>query len=221
MDKRLITETDVRAAAGDGKLQVARNTIVTPAARDLAQQLGVALVEGGRAAEREDRRAVRREGGGSTIAMGSDHGGLALKQVLKGFVTGLGFEVSDVGCHSTDSVDYPVFAAKVADMVSEGDAQFGIMVDGAGIGSSMVANKIPGVRAALCYDLTTAENAREHNNANVLTLGGSLIGERLAKEIVRKFLTTPFAGGRHQRRVAMIDALDRRSAVSGQRTADS
>jgi ribose 5-phosphate isomerase B len=106
-------------------------------------------------------------------------------------------------------VDYPVFAARVADAVAGGKAIYGIMVDGAGTGSAMVANKISGARAASCYDLTTAKNAREHNNANVLTLGGSLIGERLAVEITRAFLTTPFAGGRHAPRVAMIDALDR------------
>ena len=180
---------------------------------DLAQQLGVALIDGG--------TPVGREGGRmKTIALGADHGGFALKEGLKSYVTELGFQVADVGCFSTESVDYPVYAAKVADAVGAGEAQFGIMVNGAGIGSSMVANKISGVRAALCYDITTAHNAREHNNANVLTLGGSLIGERLAKEIVRTFLTTPFAGGRHQKRVAMIDALDQQPAVSDQLTAD-
>ena len=116
--------------------------------------------------------------------------------------------VVDVGCPSADPVDYPVFAARVAESVAAREANFGIMIDGAGIGSAMVANKIPGVRAALCYDLTTATNAREHNNANVLTLGGGLIGERLAAEIARTFLATKFAGGRHAPRVAMIDALD-------------
>ena len=105
-------------------------------------------------------------------------------------------------------MDYPVYAARVAELVAGNQATFGIMVDGAGIGSAMVANKIKGVRAALCYDLTTANNAREHNNANVLTLGGGLIGERLASEIVKTFLTTSFAGGRYAPRVAMIDALD-------------
>jgi ribose 5-phosphate isomerase B len=121
----------------------------------------------------------------------------------------LGFATTDVGCSSTDPVDYPVFAARVADAVAGGEALFGIVVDGAGIGSAMVANKISGVRAAACYDVTTAKNAREHNNANVLTLGGGQIGERLASEIARIFLTTRFAGGRHAARVAMIDALDR------------
>jgi ribose 5-phosphate isomerase B len=105
-------------------------------------------------------------------------------------------------------VDYPDFAVAVARAVAGGSARFGIVVDGAGIGSCMAANKVPGVRAALCYDLTTAQNAREHNDANVLTLGGTLLGTRLALEIVRAFLATPFGGGRHAPRVAKINRLD-------------
>jgi len=142
------------------------------------------------------------------VAIGADHGGYALKENITDFLKELGYSVHDVGCHDTGVTDYPVYATLVANAVATGNAQFGIMIDGAGIGSAMVANKIGGVRAALCYDVTTAANAREHNNANVLTLGGTLIGARLAREIVRTFLSTPFAGGRHQRRVSMIDALD-------------
>jgi ribose 5-phosphate isomerase B len=142
------------------------------------------------------------------VALGADHGGYALKVSLTSFLEELSYSVHDVGCRDKEVADYPVFAALVANAVAAGDARFGIMIDGAGIGSAMVANKIAGVRAALCYDVTTAANAREHNNANVLTLGGTLIGARLAREIVRTFLTTLFAGGRHQRRVSMIDALD-------------
>jgi len=132
-----------------------------------------------------------------------------MKEALKQSLQELGFTVLDVGTHSTDAVDYPDFAIAVARAVVEGRARQGIMVDGAGIGSAMAANKIPGIRAALCYDITTAQNAREHNNANVLTLGGTLIGQRLAGEIARTFLTTEFGGGRHAGRVAKIDALDR------------
>ncbi|KPJ96305.1 MAG: ribose 5-phosphate isomerase [Gemmatimonas sp. SG8_17] len=144
----------------------------------------------------------------TTVALGADHGGYALKENLTNFLEELGCSVRDVGCRDKEVADYPVFAALVANAVAAGDAEFGIMIDGAGIGSAMVANKIAGVRAALCYDVTTAANAREHNNANVLTLGGTLIGIRLAREIVHTFLSTPFAGGRHQRRVSMINALD-------------
>ena len=191
---RLVTEQTVREAAGAGRgIVTDGSTVVTPAARDLARQLGVPL-------QIQEAR---------TIALGSDHGGYRLKEALKPIIEASGFRMNDVGCNSTDPVDYPIYAARVAELVGAKDATYGIMVDGAGIGSAMVANKIKGVRAALCYDLTTARNAREHNNANMLTLGGGLIGERLALDIVKTFLTTDFAGGRHAPRVAMIDALDR------------
>ena len=218
MSGRLITERSVREAARSGKaLAVGPDDLVTPAARDAARALGVALTP-----------AVPQAKPGSsplipspspfTVALGSDHGGFRLKQALKTTITELGLEINDVGCPSTEAVDYPVFAARVADLVASGAARFGIMMDGAGIGSAMVANKIAGVRAALCYDVTSAKNAREHNDANLLTLGGGLLGERLASEVVRTFLTTPFSGGRHARRVAMIDALDNeRGAGSGGR----
>ena len=132
-----------------------------------------------------------------------------MKEALRKTLAEWGFKVLDVGTHSTDAVDYPDFAVAVARAVASGTAARGIMVDGAGIGSSMAANKIPGVRAALCYDLTTAANAREHNDANVLTLGGTLIGQRLAADIAKTFLFTDFPGGRHQARVDKINALDR------------
>lgn len=116
--------------------------------------------------------------------------------------------MTDHGTSGTGVVDYPDYAVAVARAVASGAAQIGIMVDGAGIGSCMAANKVPGVRAAMCYDVTTAQNAREHNNANVLTLGGGLIGTRLGLAIVDAFLATDFGGGRHASRVAKIDALD-------------
>lgn len=142
------------------------------------------------------------------VALGADHGGYPLKENLKEYVSTLGWEAVDMGTGSTDAVDYPDFAVAVAREVAEGRCEFGVMVDGAGIGSCMAANKIPGVRAALCYDLSTANNAREHNNANLLTLGAGLIGTALARQIVKTFLSTPCAEERHLRRVAKIDALD-------------
>jgi ribose 5-phosphate isomerase B len=145
-----------------------------------------------------------------SIALGSDHGGYNLKENLKGFLTELGYPVLDCGTNdSKTSVDYPDFALAVARLVAEGKAFRGIMVDGAGIGSCMAANKVPGVRAALCYDHATAVNSREHNNANVLTLGAGLIGENLAKQIVKTWLETGFGGGRHQKRVDKISAIER------------
>lgn len=142
------------------------------------------------------------------IAIGSDHGGYPLKEALKVYLMAQGHEVSDCGTDSTNAVDYPKYAYLVARSVSKGEVQTGIIVDGAGIGSAMTANKVPGVRAAMCYDVSTAANAREHNNANVLTLGGGLIGANLAKQIADTFLGTVCREERHLRRVAMINELD-------------
>lgn len=145
-----------------------------------------------------------------TVAIGADHGGFELKQQLAEHLRTRGFAVQDCGTHSTDAVDYPKIAAEVAQRVADGRAAVGVIVDGAGIGSSMTANKFPGVRAALCYDLSSARNSREHNNANVLTLGASLIGAGLARQIVDTFLDTECTADRHLRRAAMIDEIDSR-----------
>jgi len=138
------------------------------------------------------------------IAIGADHGGFALKETLKKHLQARGHQVEDCGTHSAEAVDYPVYARAVAEAVARGRAERGIMIDGAGIGSSMVANKVPGVRAAMAYDVSSARNGREHNDANVLTLGAGLIGGNLAQQIVDVFLTTDCTEPRHRRRVAMI-----------------
>jgi len=170
--------------------------------------------------EKEIRELVRRavdealppenEAGSEAIAVGADHGGFKLKETLAAWLREHGHPVVDCGTSSTDSVDYPDFAHAVAAKVASGECRWGIVVDGAGIGSAMVANKVPGVRAALCYDLSTARNSREHNHANVLTLGAGLVGEGLAKQIVETWLETPWGPGRHARRSAMIDAVEAR-----------
>lgn len=145
------------------------------------------------------------------VIIGSDHGGFPLKQDLVGFVKELGHEVVDYGTHSTDPVDYPDVALLVATAVAaDPQRTLGIMVDGAGIGSAMTANKVPGVRAAACYDTFTAKNSREHNDANVLTLGGRVTGLGLAREIVQTWLATPFGGQRHARRVEKMLQVERR-----------
>ena len=131
-----------------------------------------------------------------------------MKEMLEKYLQEKGFQVIDCGTHSTESVDYPDFALAVAQKVAEGSAWRGVIVDGAGIGSCMAANKVHGVRAAMCYDHATASNSREHNNANVLTLGAGLIGSNLAKQIVDTFLSTEFGGGRHARRVDKIMAIE-------------
>ena len=144
------------------------------------------------------------------IALGADHGGFALKEDLKKYMCEEGHQVLDYGGYNTEPVDYPDFAMLVAKAVSTSEAQFGVMVDGAGIGSCMAANKVPGVRAANCYDLYSANNAREHNDANVLTLGGQTLGPGHARKIVKTFLEVPYAGGRHQRRIEKITQIEKR-----------
>jgi len=144
------------------------------------------------------------------VAVGADHGGYRLKERIGFRLKEQGWQVEDCGTDSAEAVDYPEYAHQVACRVADGRARWGIVIDGAGIGSSMVANKVPGVRAALCYDISSAVNSREHNHANVLTLGAGLIGENLAWEIVQAWLATPWAEGRHARRVALIDGVDKR-----------
>jgi ribose 5-phosphate isomerase B len=149
------------------------------------------------------------------VALGTDHGGVDLKAILKQDLIDLGFEVIDCGTHTKDSVDYPDIALKVAELVASGAAWRGVIIDGAGIGSCMAANKVPGVRAALCYDHASAVNSREHNNANVLTLGAGMIGVNLAKQILKTWLATDFGGGRHARRVDKITAIEKMNLTDG------
>ena len=143
-----------------------------------------------------------------TIALGADHGGYALKQAIAKALAEKGYGVTDCGTTSTEAVDYPDFAHVVARLVASGSCSVGIIIDGAGIGSAMAANKVPGVRAANAHDTSMARNAREHNYANVLTLGGRMIGESLALEIVETFLATPWGAERHGRRVAKISDIE-------------
>lgn len=145
------------------------------------------------------------------VAIGCDHGGVQLKEVLKrAIVEELGWDVHDCGTHSSEAVDYPDFAAAVGREVASGRAARGIVIDAAGIGSTMAANKVQGVRCALCHDDATVLNSREHNDANVLALGARVVHRGAATRMVRLFLQTPFAGGRHERRVKKIMALESR-----------
>ncbi|HER25099.1 MAG TPA: ribose 5-phosphate isomerase B [Candidatus Atribacteria bacterium] len=143
------------------------------------------------------------------VAIGSDHGGFEAKEIIRDYLRTIGYRVTDVGTFSKDSVDYPDFALKVARKVTSGECDRGIMIDGAGIGSSMVCNKVKGIRAALCYNQKTIINSREHNNANVLTLGGPLHTPDELREMVKLWLETSFAGGRHWKRVNKIMAAER------------
>jgi ribose 5-phosphate isomerase B len=143
------------------------------------------------------------------IALGADHAGFHTKEAIKKFLLAQGYPLDDVGTTSEESVDYPDFGRQVAERVAAGRVGLGILVCGTGIGMSMTANKVPGIRAAVAHDVNTAHLAREHNDANVLTLGGRVVSDDLALAIVREFLNTPFAGGRHQRRVDKINDLDK------------
>jgi len=159
--------------------------------------------------------AVQQVSSKKSVAIGSDHGGFELKETLKTYLSELGFNVIDCGCPDKNSVDYPDYAYAVSKHVADGSVWRGIMIDGAGIGSCMVGNKVPGVRAAMCYDYATAVNSREHNNANMLTLGAGLIGVNLAKQIVKTWLETEYAGGRHQNRIDKLLEIERKYLKTG------
>ncbi len=198
--KDVITEADVRDAPAGAKLLIREDAIVTPAAQDLIRDRGI-----------EIRHRARRAAAGKNrlIAVGSDHGGYEMKEQLKKLLDELGYRHRDFGTFSDDAVDYPDFAHAVARAVADGACDLGIIVDGAGIGSCMTANKVPGVRAAMCYDEATARNSREHNYANVLTLGGRMISNDQMRQVVAAWLSTPEGEPRHGRRVAKIMAIEK------------
>jgi ribose 5-phosphate isomerase B len=194
-DRTLISEEDVRNLPFGTVVRISERALVTPLAADIARERHILF-------ERITAKAQS-----PRVAIGADHGGFEMKQALRGFLEHRGIEYVDVGTHSADPVDYPDFAEAVARAVSLRKCDLGIMIDGAGIGSCMVANKIPGVRAAMCYDEASARNSREHNGANVLTLGGKMISVEQMRNIVRVWLGSELREERHRRRVAKIDAL--------------
>src|ERR1700704_3084963 len=182
-DRTLISEEDIRAAGFGTTLRISLKALVTPLAADLARERHI-ILERVAGAAGYDRRTARR------IAIGADHGGFEMKEALKKVLEELGCEYQDCGTNSTAAVDYPDFAEAVALAVARKTCDLGIMIDGAGIGSCMVANKVPGIRAAMCYDEASARNSREHNGANVLTLGGKTISSDKMRDIVRTWLST-------------------------------
>jgi ribose 5-phosphate isomerase B len=216
--RALVTEADVMRARASGKpLAAPRGAIVTPLARETAGRLGVKIEDAAAepaaapapaqaTAQPAPAPAAAPQAGKRTVALAADHGGFALKEVLKPFVAGLGFDVVDLGTKDLTPVDYPDFAHQAAAAVTGGRAVFAIVVDGVGVGSAMAVNRHRGARAAPCSTTLQAQSAREHNDANVLTLGGRHLGEDVAKAIARTFLETPFASGRHVPRVAKIEA---------------
>ncbi|MGO9009481.1 MAG: ribose 5-phosphate isomerase B [Bryobacteraceae bacterium] len=201
--RQVVTAVDVPAS---GELRVSPEAIVTPSARETAAARGVRIRE-----VPEDQVSLLAPPE-KTVAIGADHGGFRLKESLKPVLTELGLEVRDVGVYEEKPADYPDLALKVGELVASGAVTRGIVIDGAGIGSSIAANKIPGIRAALCYDKASARNSREHNDSNVLTLGAQLLTETQAEEVLRTWIAARFAGGRHQARVDKIMAIERQFA---------
>ena len=207
----LISERHVQAAlaAGRNQLAVPEGALVTALARDLAREKGVELVPESQAPSASSARPEA-SAPPKTLALGCDHAGFAYKDALREHAESLGWTVRDVGASSTDSVDYPDFTFAVARLVQTGATARGLMIDGVGVGSAMVANKVPGVRAALCPDVFSAFNARAHNDANVLTLGSRTQGVESAKRVLAEFLSVDFEGGRHAKRVQKIMDVEAR-----------
>ena len=198
--KSVITEDDVRGLEEGARLRIAEGARLTALAADIVRERRIELV----------RRVPRRGSRASKmVAVGADHGGYKMKEELKTLLTELGHRVHDFGTNSEDAVDYPDFAHAVARAVGDSQADVGIVIDGAGVGSCMTANKVPGVRAAACYSVAVAKNSREHNDANVLTLGSKAITSAEMREIVQAWLSTEITEDRHRKRVAKIEAIER------------
>jgi ribose 5-phosphate isomerase B len=198
--KTIITEDDVHDLTGGSVLRIGEGARLTPLAADIIKERGIEVVR------RTPRRGSR---SAKMIAVGADHGGFKMKEELKTFLKELGHQVHDFGTHSEDPVDYPDLAYAVARSVSEGGSDVGIVIDGAGVGSAMTANKVPGVRAAACYSAAVARNSREHNGANVLSLGSKTVTSAEMREIVKIWLATELTEDRHRKRVEKIKAVER------------
>jgi ribose 5-phosphate isomerase B len=221
LKRTFITERDVADAAlhGTTVLMIQSNTIITAAAHDEAQRRNIKFslqtrnattVPASHPKTAPDTSPLLPHEQSLSIVLGADHGGFSMKEVLKMFLAEQGFRVIDVGTDSDQPCDYPDFAYAVASLVSSGKADRGIMIDSVGVASAIVANKVPGVRAVPCYDEFVARSSREHNNANILTLGSKVLGIEMVKSIVKIWLDTPFTGGRHLSRVQKIIDVEKR-----------
>jgi ribose 5-phosphate isomerase B len=221
LKRHLITERDVVDAVQHGTtvLIIHSNSIITAAAKDEAQKHGIKFsiqTQSTKISPASNQKTISETSSQTThkntmtIALGSDHGGFSMKETLKIFLTEQGSRIIDVGTDSEQPCDYPDFAYAVASLVSSGKAERGIMIDSVGVASAIVANKVPGVRAVPCYSEFVARSSREHNNANVLTLGSKVLGIEMVKSIVTLWLDTPFTGGRHLPRVNKISDVEKR-----------
>ncbi|MBC7187076.1 MAG: ribose 5-phosphate isomerase B [Calditrichaeota bacterium] len=210
--KKVLTEKDVLRANKDGRREILLDAdgVITPAAADTARRLGIVVKREGERFARLTRPVVATAEVAATISLGSDHAGLGLKEFLRTLLAGEGFRVVDRGAFDETPVDYPDIAVQVAQDVARRRAWRGIVIDGAGIGSAIVANKLPGIRAATCASVEAARSSREHNDANILALGSRMVDQETAAQIVRVWLTTDFGGGRHERRLKKIEKIERR-----------
>ncbi|MFN2500823.1 MAG: ribose 5-phosphate isomerase B [Pyrinomonadaceae bacterium] len=198
--KTLITEDDLRGLEPGSKLRIAENVRFTALAEDIISDRQIVLI---RKSPRKSTAKVR------SVALGADHAGFKLKEQLKNYLADFGLQIRDFGTDSENAVDYPDFAHAVAKSVSGRQVDIGIIVDGAGIGSAMTANKVPNVRAAACYSAALARNSREHNGANVLTIGAGQTSFEQAKDIVEAFISSDLSEERHQKRVSKIDNVEK------------
>src|SRR5262245_41298994 len=202
----IITEADARTLPRGEAVTLAKGGHVTPLARDTLKERRIDVIVEGRASD--DEAALAPKADIRAVAIASDHTGIKLRQALIAFLRGRGLAVADLGTDSTDPVDYPDVAAGVAKLVARGEADAGIVIDGAGIGSAIAANKVKGVRAVMAMNETIARYSREHNGANVLTLGATLVSAEEARAIVTMWLTTPMKEPRYIRRLAKIRDLE-------------
>jgi ribose 5-phosphate isomerase B len=195
--RELVTAECLASVANGGTLSVEVSAVITPLAQEEAHRRGIRFTRGSAPSRLR-------------VAVGSDHGGFAAKKDVLTLLGELGCSAQDFGTRDENAVDYPDFARAVAEAVASGQCDLGVVIDGAGIGSAIAANKVPGIRAATCCDVAMAKNAREHNFANVLSLGGKMLQRPLLLDVVRAFLATPTGEERHRRRVEKISEIERR-----------
>ncbi len=204
--KKLVTEDDVKRILKSGATEIAieKNSVLTPLAKDRIRSSGIQVVEGN-SSDAANNPNIKKK-----IVIGSDHTGVRQKKVLFDNLKNEGYEINDIGTFTEDAVDYPDIAFNVANRVAIGECDLGILIDATGIPSAITANKIPGIRAATCYNEFSAKSSREHNNANVLVLGARSLGEETIKSITNVWLKSSFLGDRHQRRLDKITLIEER-----------
>ncbi|MFA7229304.1 MAG: ribose 5-phosphate isomerase B [Melioribacteraceae bacterium] len=204
MQKKLITEDHIKNILKNGGTEVVveKGSVLTPLAKDRILHSGLKIVDSASSGISSDSMKY------ASIAIGSDHTGVKMKKILSDHLIKKGFELTDAGTFTEDAVDYPDIAFNVANRVAVGEVKYGIIIDATGIPSAITANKIPGIRAATCYNEFSAKSSREHNNANVLVVGAKALGEETIKSIADVWLSSSFLGDRHQKRLDKIKAIE-------------